>query len=115
MLTSDGKKSIIILSILTPLSTIFLGLRLAKKAKLLGLDDCLLCFAVLLLWLQNVGNYLCKLSPKTCSRPRLTRNPLKVATKGGEGRNLNELTPDEITWLGKVRCLTETMRFVGLL
>jgi len=113
MLTSDGKKSIIIISILTPLSTIFLGLRLAKKLKLLGLDDWLLCFAVLLLWLQNVGNYLCNFIRWRAALDLANTN-LIVATKGGEGRNLDELTPDEITWLGKVQIPTDPMRFPGL-
>lgn len=60
MLASDGKKSIIILSILTPLSTVLLGLRLAKKRNLLGPDDWLLCFALLLLYLQAIGAFLRK-------------------------------------------------------
>ena len=60
MLTSDGKKSIIVLSILTPLSTIFLGLRLAKKGQLIGIDDWFLCFALVLLYLQAAGAFLRK-------------------------------------------------------
>lgn len=60
MLAYDGKKSIIILSILTPLSTVFLALRLSKKRKLIGPDDWLLCSAVFLLYLQAVGAFLCR-------------------------------------------------------
>lgn len=60
MLTFEGKKAIIVLSILTPLSTIFVGLRLARKQKVLGADDWLLCFALLLLYLQTVFGVLCK-------------------------------------------------------
>ena len=58
MLTSDGKKSIIVLSILTPLSTFFLGLRLRKKRNLIGTDDGLLCFALVLMYLQAAGLFL---------------------------------------------------------
>ena len=60
MLTSDGKRSIITLSVLTPLSTIFLGLRLERKRKLIGIDDWLLIFALVLLYLQAVGAFLCE-------------------------------------------------------
>lgn len=60
MLASDGKKSIIIICVLTSLSTVFLGLRLSKKRKLLGPDDWLLCFALFLLYLQDIGAFLCK-------------------------------------------------------
>lgn len=60
MLTDDGKKSIIILSVITSLSTVFLGLRLSKKRKLLGPDDWLLCSALFLLYLQVIGGFLCE-------------------------------------------------------
>ena len=60
MLTSDGKKSIAVVWVLTVLSTVFLALRLVKKRKHIGIDDGLLCFAVVLLYLQAVGSTLCK-------------------------------------------------------
>ena len=62
MLSDDGKKSIVILTFLTSLSTVFLALRLVRKQKLLGLDDWLLCFAVFMLYLQDAGAFLCKVS-----------------------------------------------------
>lgn len=84
MLTSDAKRSIVVISILTPLSTLFLGLRPAKKRKVLGLDDWLLCCAVLLLWLQYVGNCLYKTAFYYHDILRLTRAsqwPLKAARR----------------------------------
>ena len=60
MLASDGKKSVIIVPILTVLSTVFLGLRLAKKRSNLRLDDWLLCVAVFLLYLQAIAAFLRK-------------------------------------------------------
>ncbi len=61
MLTFEAKKSILVLSFLTPLSTVFVGLRLARKQKHLGVDDWVLCFALVLLYLQTVFGVLCKL------------------------------------------------------
>ncbi len=60
MLTFEAKKSIIVLSFLTPLSTVFVGLRLARKQKHLGVDDWVLCFALVLLYLQTAFGVLCK-------------------------------------------------------
>ena len=64
MLAEDGKKSIITLSILTPTTTIFLGLRLLmrKRRKVIGVDDGLLYFALFILYLQYVGALLRMLS-----------------------------------------------------
>lgn len=55
MLTPDGTRSITAVWVLTPLSTIFIVLRLARKRQLIGVDDWLLCFALLLLYLQAIG------------------------------------------------------------
>ena len=60
MLAYDGTKTIIILSILTPLSTVFLGLRLSRKRKPIGPDDWLLSSAVVLLYLQAIAGILCR-------------------------------------------------------
>ena len=64
MLTEDGKKSIIILTVLTPTTTLFLGLRLAmrRRREVIGVDDGLLCFALFMLYLQYVGALLRTLS-----------------------------------------------------
>ncbi|KAL8732132.1 MAG: hypothetical protein Q9181_004047 [Wetmoreana brouardii] len=83
MVTADGKKSIIITTLLTPLSTVFLSLRLMRKRQMLGIDDWLLCFAVLMTWLLAVGSIL-------------------MAIKGGEGKQMNDLSPSELTWLLKL-------------
>ena len=60
MLADDGKKSIIVLTVLTPTTTTFLALRLMlrKRRKVLGLDDGLLSFALLMLYLQYVSAVL---------------------------------------------------------
>ena len=60
MLAEDGKKSIIILTVLTPTTTIFLVLRLIlrNRRKVLGLDDGLLSFALVMLYLQYVNAVL---------------------------------------------------------
>lgn len=60
MLTGDAKKSIIIITVLTVLSTVFLGLRLRRKRSTLGIDDWLLCFALLFIYLQDAGGYICR-------------------------------------------------------
>ncbi|KAL8963660.1 MAG: hypothetical protein Q9193_000104 [Seirophora villosa] len=49
-LTPDGKRAIAVIWVLTPLSTIFLVLRLARKREHIGIDDWLLGSAVLLLY-----------------------------------------------------------------
>ena len=55
MLTYDGKNPIIVLAILIPLSTAFLGLRLRRKQKALGLDDWVICLAIFFFYLQAIG------------------------------------------------------------
>ena len=60
MLAEDGKKSIIVLTVLTPTTTIFLVLRLVlrNRRKVLGIDDGLLCFALCMVYLQYIGAIL---------------------------------------------------------
>ena len=60
MLADDGKKSIIVLTVLTPTTTTFLVLRLIlrKRRNVLGLDDGLLSFALFMLYLQYVSAVL---------------------------------------------------------
>lgn len=50
MLSPDAKKQLTILSILAFLSTLFFILRIVRKRKTLGLDDWLLCFAMVFLY-----------------------------------------------------------------
>ena len=59
-LADDGKKSIIVLTVLTPIVTIFVALRLfvRKKRKVLGADDALLSFALFMVYLQYTGSIL---------------------------------------------------------
>ncbi|CAG8949921.1 hypothetical protein HYFRA_00004251 [Hymenoscyphus fraxineus] len=85
MLADTAKDSIIILSILTAFSTLFVALRLTKRklAKNLGVDDWFLIFALLMIYVQDVGAFL-------------------LAIKGGEGKPFATLTPDEVTWLLKM-------------
>lgn len=59
-LTPDGKRAIALIWVLTPLSTFFLGLRLARKRQVIGVDDWLLGFAVLLLYGHATTGILCK-------------------------------------------------------
>lgn len=60
MVTEDGKKSIIILSCLTILTTIFVILRtvLRRRKDVLGVDDWLLAFALFMLYIQDIGAFL---------------------------------------------------------
>lgn len=60
MLAEDGKKTIIILTVLTPTTTVFLALRLVmrKRRNVLGVDDGLLCFALFIIYLQYVVSVL---------------------------------------------------------
>ena len=103
MLASDGKSFIIALSILTPLSTLFLGLRLSKKRKLIGIDDWLLCFALVLMYLQTAGGVLCTYILRLLEPLIILAHPCGlVAVKGGEGKQMKDLTPSELTWLFKV-------------
>jgi len=85
MVSATGRESIIILSILTSLSTFFVGLRLAKRrgTHSIGFDDGLLVFAIFMIFLQDAGAFL-------------------LAIKGGEGRPFATLSPDEVTWLLKM-------------
>lgn len=103
MLAEDGKKSIIILTVLTPTTTTFLVLRLIlrKRRNVLGLMTAyspLLCSCSI----SNMSALY-----QVCHRnstPHLSGapNPLfSVAIKGGEGKSMESLTPDELTWLLK--------------
>lgn len=60
MVTEDGRRTIIVLSVLTPVTTVFLGLRLAirQSRRVIGIDDGLLCFALVILYLRYVGAVL---------------------------------------------------------
>jgi hypothetical protein len=60
MVTRDGKKSIIILCILTILATTLFVLRgiLRKRHGVLGADDWLLAFALFMLYVQDAGAFL---------------------------------------------------------
>ncbi|KAH8672145.1 hypothetical protein BGZ60DRAFT_527571 [Tricladium varicosporioides] len=84
-LSDTGKKSIIILSILTALSTLFVFLRLWKRKGVhnIGVDDGLLIFALVMIYAQDAGAFL-------------------LAIKGGEGKPFATLTADEMTWLFKM-------------
>ena len=61
MLSEDGRKSIVILTCLTFLATVFLILRLSiRKSKYISTpEDGLLCFALFMLYLQDAGAFLC--------------------------------------------------------
>jgi uncharacterized membrane protein required for colicin V production len=69
MVTRDGRKSIIILCVLTVLTTTFVILRgiLRKRNRLLGIDDWLLAFALFMLYVQDVGAFLRMFIPSTQS------------------------------------------------
>lgn len=60
MLSPDGKKSTIILSVLTVFATTFFILRVifTKQTRSLGTDDWLLAFALLMLYVQDAGALL---------------------------------------------------------
>ena len=60
MFSEDGKKSLIILLILTCISTVSLGLRLLMRGRKsqLGLDDWLLCGALALAYAEDAGAFL---------------------------------------------------------
>ena len=60
-LAQDGIKSIIITTVLLVLTIVFLSLRLIKKRNALGLEDWLLCGAMLFLVLGDIGGYLSEL------------------------------------------------------
>lgn len=101
MLTSEGKKQIILLSIFPALATVFLILRLARKRNPIGPDDWLLCFALLLLYQQAIGCFLCE-STQYRTDPVLKLTKRLGAIKGGEGKHMKDLNQDEMTWLLKV-------------
>lgn len=60
MLAHDGTKAIIVIAVLIPLSTVFLGLRLKQKQKVLGPDDWVLCFGLFFFYLQAIGSIICR-------------------------------------------------------
>ncbi|KAL8753029.1 MAG: hypothetical protein Q9184_005543 [Pyrenodesmia sp. 2 TL-2023] len=100
-LTPDGKRAIAVIWLLTPLSTIFLGLRLARKREFVGIDDWLLGFAVLLLYGQAITGTLCK--DTTMLELKVSADfQYSVAAKGGEGKQMTELTANEFSWMLKV-------------
>ena len=103
MISSDGKKSIITLTVLTVISTVFLALRLWRKRKSLGADDWLLCFALLLIYIQDAGGYCCGYSMYIGMR---RSNMSIVAIKGGEGIPMEALTSQQLEWLLKVKSIT---------
>ncbi|KAL9042705.1 MAG: hypothetical protein Q9180_000407 [Flavoplaca navasiana] len=80
MLSPDGKKQVTLLPILAVLSTIFFVLRLIRKRKALGLDDGLLCLAMVLLYAD-------------------TALGLVMALKAGEGLPIKSLTAEQLNLL----------------
>ncbi|KAI3324238.1 hypothetical protein HD806DRAFT_543637 [Xylariaceae sp. AK1471] len=80
----DGKNCIIVVAIIDFLATAIVLTRLIVRRKGgLGLDDYILAAILPLLWTESVGADL-------------------VSTKGGMGKPMATLTPDEITWFFKM-------------
>lgn len=104
MLSHDGKKSIIILSILTVITTVFCILRWIprRQKNLLGADDWLLAFALLMLYVQDAGAFLRMLISAGIIASSADQMTHAVAIKGGMGKPIRTLTPDEVEWLFKV-------------
>ncbi|KAK8115748.1 hypothetical protein PG984_012250 [Apiospora sp. TS-2023a] len=83
-LTSQGKRFIAIVIVLSSLATAFGLTRIFVRRKgPLGTDDRILCVALVFIWAQATGACL-------------------LASKGGMGRPMGTLSPDEITWLLKM-------------
>ena len=61
-LAPDGIKSIILNTVLLVLTAVFLSLRLIRKRNAFGLDDWLLCIAMLLLILGDISEFLSEFS-----------------------------------------------------
>ncbi|CAL8584258.1 hypothetical protein XPA_009864 [Xanthoria parietina] len=80
MLSQDGKKQVILLPVLAVLSTVFFVLRLLRKRNSLGLDDGLLCLAMLFLYTDTAFG-------------------LVMAIKAGEGFPTQSLTPEQMNLL----------------
>lgn len=67
MLSQDGKKQVILLPIMAVLSTTFFVLRLVRKRKTIGLDDWLLCLAMVFLYADVAMGILSKINVLVCT------------------------------------------------
>ena len=100
-LSQDSIKSILIDTVLLVLTIIFLSLRLIRKRNALGLEDWLLCIAMLILILGDIGDCLGELrSFRNATRTANETNT--VVTKGGEGVSITTLNPEQVAWFYKV-------------
>ena len=59
MLSKEGKIFIVTVSILTPLASLFVILRIVRRwHKYIGVDDLLLCLALVTVYAGDVGGFL---------------------------------------------------------
>lgn len=88
-LSDTGKKSVIILSVLTALSTLFVFLRLWKRKGVhnIGVDDGLLIFALVMIYAQDAGAFLRKCE-RVISVFKVSNNFLQLQSKAEKGNLL---------------------------
>ncbi|KAI0140762.1 hypothetical protein BJ166DRAFT_110017 [Pestalotiopsis sp. NC0098] len=83
-LTKDASNFITIVTVMSTVSTAFAITRLIiRRRGLLGKDDYILAFAVVMVWVQAAGAFILNIL-------------------GGVGKPFSTLQPDEITWLYKM-------------